>query len=138
MPVDEAPRAAVEREVAGTEHLHRLPHLRLGVGGPVGPFAGHRGEARLAVIQPEEHQVGIFGRVGQRAPRERARSRIELRQQPVEQQQPRLPVGQPGERIGVGADVVGAVERRTGECDHLPVIAARSATTALLNASVSG
>ena len=74
-----------------------------------------RREMRLAVDQPEEHQLGIIGRVGQTGPFEPAivgHHGIE----PVEPQQPRAPVAhRRRQRIRIVAQMVGAVERATGE-----------------------
>ena len=150
VPIDEAPRPAIDRQIGRREQLHQLPRRRLRIGRAFRASRRDRREMRLAVHHPEEHQLGILGHISKRAPNEAAHI-VHARQQPVEQQHPCAPVHQARQRFLINADMIRPVERRPceshhgrcGRCVHqaaffLARMAARSASIAAMNSSRIG
>jgi hypothetical protein len=93
----------------------------------------------VLAAQAEKHQFGIRRSLGDRQPVEPA-PLADLGQQSLEPQQQRIAVAQRRETGGIGAEMVGAVERLAGEGDRHagPRVSSVSLSTAAGNASVSG
>ena len=87
MPIDQAARPAIDREIARFETLDRRPQARVERAGTAG--FRHRGEVRpLLMVEAEKHQFGIGRRFGQRGPDEPS-VLADRRVEPVEREQPR-------------------------------------------------
>ncbi len=134
VPVEQAARPAVERQVVEPEVGQRSKGLAPGIGRVRIAAFGHGAEARLAAQQAEEHQFGALARLGQRGPLQAIA--LAQRDEAVELEQLRFRHRQRSETLGVGADVIGTVERVPGEREpHARPWAARSARIAAGNSS---
>ena len=141
VPVEQAARAAVERQLVGRQHGERGESLAAGVGGIWIAFGRYRGEQRLSLEQAEEDDLRAVG-LAQPSPLQPLVV-AQPRDQPFEPQQPGLGMRQLGQSRGVGADWVRAVERVSGEGERgwahaLPSRPGMSARIAAGNSSSSG
>ena len=140
VPANQAARAAIKRQFSRIERCHGRPNRRAGIGRARRPLIRHRSKAGLAIQQPQEHQFRVRIGIGQGAPFERTGISID-RRQPIQLQQARAPVHHARQGIRIGANVIGSVDRRTGEgnrCLHAPRIAARSVCTVTGNSAWIG
>lgn len=124
MPVDQAARCGIGRRLARLQRGQRMDHRRgthrrrLGgaragkIGGKVRPSA---------LVESEQDQHRVVGRIGQRGPAEPTII-ADLGMQSVELEQPRAPVAhRRSQRLAVLAQMIGTVECAAGEAggDHI-------------------
>ena len=114
VPVHQTARAAIDREVVGRERGHRRPQCRIGHARRAVAPGRDTGETGPVSIQPEKDQFGIFGSLGEAGPGKRA-CIVHARHQAVEREQPRAPAHHACQALGIGPNVVGAVDPRSGE-----------------------
>ena len=117
VPVDNAARAAIQRQIVRPHRRHERPELRVGHARRGIPFRWDGNEARLAIIEAQKDQFGVLGRIGERAPG-KASGIVHAGHEVIQRKQPGLPVHHPGKLVGIGTNVIRPVEAGAGERNH--------------------
>ena len=120
VPVDQAARAAVDRQVVGAQRRHRAPQRRVERRDAALERRATPRRSRPFPPSRPRNTSSAAGSASARVPQVSAAIGVDHGIEPVERQQPRAPVHQRAERLGIVADVIGAVERRPGESDCRP------------------